>query len=113
MSMLKATELTHIRYEKATSLGSGSKGEVTERYVIPTFVPKPNIKALDVTELDDDQREQMQCLYAEYQQYYQQKLSTIFTFEDWISHTQDAGKDIQSQIKWRTFRTENVDVLSD
>lgn len=105
---MKANELTHIQYEKATDLG-GTKGEITERYVIPTFVPHPNIKAIDVTDLSDDERTKVQELYAEYTQYYKQAVSSLFTFEDWVSHTQ--GEDVNVQVKWRTFRTDNVKVL--
>ena len=106
---MKSTELTHIRYEKATDLGGGRKGEVTERYVIPTFVPQLNIKALDVTDLPEEERKQLQQLYAEYTEYYKQAVATLFTFEDWVSHTR--GEDARPQTKWRTFKLENVEVL--
>jgi hypothetical protein len=107
---MKTNKLTHIEYEKATDLGDGNRGEITERYVIPTFVPSPNVKALDVTMLSPKQREEMESLFAEYKEYYQQIASTIFTFEDWISHTQGES-DLVSKIKWRTFRLDNVKIL--
>ncbi len=106
---MKSNELTHIQYEKATDLGSGSKGEITERYVIPTFVPQPNMKALDVTELTEAEREEMAALFSEYSEYYKQQAKNIFTFEDWLSHTR--GDDTDVEIKWRTFRMANVEVL--
>lgn len=106
---MKATELTHIQYEKATNIG-GAAGEITERYVIPTFVPNPNIKALDVTDLSEAERVVIQQAYAEYTDYYTQAVKSLFNFEDWLSHTK--GDDIDtSDIKWRTFKMDNVKVL--
>lgn len=106
---MKANELTHIQYEKATNYGGGRKGELTERFVIPTFVPQPNIKALDVTSLTEEERTELQELYAEYTEYYKQAVSTLFTFEDWISHSR--GDEPAPEVKWRTFKLENVEEL--
>lgn len=106
---MKATELTHIQYEKATDLGGGRKGEITERYVIPTFVPQPNIKALDVTDLSEEERDELQELYAEYAEYYTNAVRSLFSFEDWVTHTR--GEDAKPDVKWRTFKMENVKVL--
>lgn len=105
---MKATELTHIQYEKATNIG-GTKGEITERYVIPTFVPNPNIKAIDVTDLSDKEREDLRLAFVEYTEYYKQMVSTLFTFEDWLQQTK--GCDSLPDIKWRTFNIDNVKVL--
>lgn len=106
---MKSSELTHILYERATDLVGGTKGEVTERYIIPTFVPQPNIKALDVTDLTEEEREMLQTAYAEYAEYYKQAASTLFSFEDWLSHSR--GDEAKPTLKWRTFKLENVKVL--
>lgn len=104
---MKTGELVHIEYTKATDLGSGNKGEVTERYVIPSFVPHPNIKAIDVTDLTEEEREEIAALYMEYVEYYKQAASTLFSFEDWVDHS----KQKNVRPKWRTFREDNVTVL--
>ena len=106
---MKSKELQHIRYTKATNIGSGTEGEVTERYIIPTFVPQPNIKAIDVTDLSDEERETLLSLYSEYAEYCERIASTIFTFENWLSHTR--GEENNTPITWRTFRTDNVEVI--
>lgn len=106
---MKSTKLTHILYEKATDLG-GRRGEVTERYIIPTFVPQSNIKALDVTDLPEEKQKEMQAAYVEYTEYYKQAASTLFTFEDWLAHTRYDEK-LKTALKWRTFKLENVKVL--
>lgn len=108
---MKANEITHIQYKKATDLGNGNKGEITERYVIPTFVPHPNIKAIDVTDLSKEDQNQLKELYSEYTEYYRRAAMTIFSFEDWLSHTQDGGEDVSKKVKWRTFKMDNVEVL--
>lgn len=100
-------KLVHVKYEKATDLGSGSKGESTERYIVPTFVPQPNIKAIDVTDFTVEEREEIAALYTEYTQYYKQVAKTLFSFEDWLEHS----KQRYLEPKWRTFRMENVKVI--
>lgn len=106
---MKANELTHIKYTKTTTTGEVVQEEATERYIIPTFVPLPNIKAIDVTDLSEDERAEMIKLYDEYTQYYQRVVSTLFTFEDWLSHT--GNEEVKPGVKWRTFRLNNVLVL--
>lgn len=102
--MLKQSTLAQIRYTKK------STGEVTERTVIPTFVPLPNIKALDVTGEPLKEQQALAWLYSEYTKYYQAAAKTLFSFEDWLSHTQ-AGANAAEDLKWRTFVLENTEVL--
>lgn len=104
MRVLKQSTLADIRYTKKGT------GEVTERTVIPTFVPLPNIKALDVTDLEPDQRRSLAFLYSEYTEYYQAAAKALFSFEDWLSHTQ-AYAGAADHLKWRTFVLENTEVL--
>lgn len=106
---MKTGEVFQIRYEKATDLGSGNVGEVTERAIVPTNIPSENVKALDVTDLSANDREQMKNLYEEYQKYYKQQVSTIFNFEDWLTHT-GHDRDVPN-IKWRTFRKQNIEII--
>ena len=106
---MKANEVTHIEYTRTTDLGGGAKGEVTERYVIPTFIPHPNIKALDVTDLPEDARKALAEQMKEYAEYYRQQVQTIFSFEDWLNHTRN---EVFSP-KWRTFKVDNVKVLEE
>lgn len=102
--MLEQARRSRIRYTKKSS------GEVTERMVIPTFVPLPNIKALDVTGLPPEKQAVLQSLYSDYVDYYQTAAKALFSFEDWLAHTQ--GEAILTEdLKWRTFALENTEVL--
>ena len=109
---MKANEVTKIRYTRATSYGDGETGEVTERVIIPTFVPLPNIKAIDVTELAVELQEDVAALFREYAEYYRQRAETIFNFEDWLRHTRGPTVKV-NPLKWRTFKLENVEVLEE
>ena len=106
--MLKPLELQNIRYTKINeSSGSLDRFETTERTIIPTFVPKPNIKAIDVTDLPEDERTELQTLLNEYNEYVQERHKAVFSFEDWASHSKN--KDVS--VKWRTFKLNNTEVL--
>ena len=94
-------KLQNVRYTKPGS------DEVTDRVIIPTFVPLPHMKALDVTDLPSENQQQLVTLFKEYAEYYEVAAMTLFNFEDWISHTQD----IQIQLKWRTFVLENTEII--
>ena len=95
--------LTRIRYTKAND-------EVSDRTVIPTFVPLPNMKALDVTDLSPEKQKDMESLYQEYSDYYTTAAKTLFSFEDWLSHTQGEAA-LSETLKWRTFVLENTQSL--
>lgn len=99
--MLKSCEIQEIEYTKESS------GETTNRVVIPTFVPAPNIKAIDVTDLSDEDRESLRQLYESYAQYVKERSQGIFSFEDWVSHT--LNEDVTP--KWRTFRISGIKEL--
>lgn len=96
---MKICKLNLISYQK-----DDSDSLITERSVIPTFVPRPNVKALDVTDMDPNDQAEMERLYSEYSEYKTQIEQTIFSFEDWLEHTQQSGPD----VKWRTFKMDGI-----
>ena len=103
---MKQGEIAHIEYTRSTDIG-GTKGETTERYILPTFVPGSNIKAIDVTDLTVEQRKELETLWEEYQQYYELAVLNIFNFSDWLSHSSIKT----APQKWRTFKFHNVKIL--
>lgn len=104
---MKANEIAHIEYRRSTDLGGGEVGEVTERWIIPTFIPTTNIKALDVSELSEEEQQKFAALWSQYQQYYREAAKTLFDFETWVEHTTDEKVD----VKWRTFKSDNITLL--
>ncbi len=104
---LTLNHLAHVRYTKTTDLG-GRKGEVTDRVILPTYIPGDSVKALDVSTLTESEALKLQEYHEEYAEYVQNKMSTIFNFEDWLSHTK--GKDI-SDLKYRTFKVDSIEVI--
>lgn len=101
--MLKQNELAYVKYTKK----DGS--EVTNRAIIPTFIPNGTIKAVDVSELPIEEAKKLVEAMADYSAYYQLATSRLFNFEDWLAHT---GSDIQN-VKWRTFLQSNLEYLGD
>lgn len=102
--MLKQYELQNIRYSKIDP----TKGvQFTERVIVPTFVPKDNIKAIDVSDLSEDQQQDVLQYLQEYAEYVKEFQQSMFKFEDWVAHT----KNIYIEPKWRTFKKENTKVL--
>lgn len=100
--MFKAHEIAHIKY----------KDEDKERVIIPTFVPSPSIKAIDVTDLSEEERTDLQGLLREYAEYFESRSRQLFSFEDWISHTTGLSESAIPEVKWRTFlldRTKKID----
>lgn len=104
---MKQNQILHIEYTRATNLGGGEEGDVTERYIIPTFIPQENIKALDVTDLTEPERAKVQTLWEQYQEYYRAAAATLFDFETWVEHTTTETV----TTKWRTFKKENTKIL--
>lgn len=98
--------LADIRYTK--HLPNGER-EVTERTIIPTMVPTPNVRALDVTELSDAEQQRMLSAYADYQRYVETQMKNIFNFETWLEHT---GTET-AEPKWRMFRSDQLVVLDE
>lgn len=99
--MLNESTLTSVRYTK-------SDGEVTTRVIIPTFVPRPkhqNVKALDVTDLSEEERAMMEQAVREYNEYLDAQRKTLFTFEEFVDHTRQTTVD----PKWRTFKPDQLE----
>lgn len=113
MFMLKQGEIKHVQYTKATNYGSSQQGEVSDRYVIPTFVPHDNIKVLDVSGYSPEEQQRVQDLYQQYMEYYNRAISTLFSFEDWIEHTGTDGSGLfdRDLVRWRTFKLPNITEL--
>lgn len=107
---MKTNHISRIRYTKATNHGSGQLGEQSERYILPTSIPSDNVRGFDVTQLSEGETKHLRDLWEQYQEYYQAKLSTIFSFEDWVEHTQP-DSDIHSLALWRTFKQRNIEPL--
>lgn len=92
MNLTEAT-LTTIIYEK-------DSGDTSSRVVIPVSVPKTNVRAIDVSELEPADREKLRDLYTEYRQYTEAFVAGMFNFETWVEHTK--GETIAP--KWRQFK---------
>lgn len=95
---LELLQLAQIRYTK--------DNEVTERTIIPTLLPV-NIKAIDVSDLPEFQREEIASLYKEYSEYLNQHLKTAFSFENWLAMT----RGVDFTPKWRTFKPDQLEVI--
>lgn len=101
---MKSGAISNIRYE------SRGKGEVTERVIIPTYVPSQNIKALDVTSLSSEDREELLDIWKAYEEYRDTQINALYNFEDWYDHTQPTENKVEP-VKWRTFIPDNVEEL--
>lgn len=98
--MFKNHEAVEIVY-------TNRKKETKERTVVPFNVAPVNVKAIDVTELSEAERQQMTVRMLEYQEYLEQRRQADFKFEDWLEQTHTE----QPDIKWRTFDPANVNFL--
>lgn len=104
--------LAHVRYTKTTDLGSskykGHIGEISERVILPTYIPSDNVKALDVSSLTEAEALKLQSYYEEYVEYVETKMATIFNFEDWLDHTKGRT---YPDLKYRTFKVDSLLVI--
>jgi hypothetical protein len=91
-----------IEYKKAN-------GEVTQREIIPLTESPKNIKAFDVTELNDLQKKFLTDKQAAYNEYTAQFIANMFDFDTWYEHTY-GEKFPEGVIKHRTFTVENITV---
>jgi hypothetical protein len=101
LTTLNQHEITSIKYTKE------STGETTSRVIIPTFIPKPNVKAIDVTDVDHEGRMALLQQLKEYGKYVQAHHKAMFSFEDWAEHT--CSQEVS--VKWRTFKIENTEII--
>ena len=82
---------------------SDKKG-ITTRAIVPVSVPKDCVRAIDVSELADDEQQHIAGLVSEYRQYISDIMQTSFKFEDWVEHTTGARIDPM----WRSFKVTNI-----
>lgn len=95
---LTENKITSIVYE------SKSKGEISSRVIVPTSVPADFVRAIDVSDLQPQEREEMAQLYAEYREYREEFMSRLFNFETWVEHT----KNKSVTPKWRAFKLDGL-----
>jgi hypothetical protein len=96
--MLTENQLNEITYHSA------SKGETTQRVIIPLHVPTTNIKALDVSDLSSKDQQVMLAHVAGYKEYLDAIKAQTFNFETWVEHT--TGTPIAT--KWRSFSIDRI-----
>lgn len=99
---LKKSQVAQITYEK-----DSKGGEPTSRTVIPTYVPGDFVRAVDITELSQEQQDKMVDLYQQYQRYCDMFMSTMFNFETWLEHTRNT----YIKPKWRTFKPDKLKIV--
>ncbi|MGI0075828.1 MAG: hypothetical protein ACREAU_00285 [Nitrosopumilaceae archaeon] len=99
--MLTENTIHHVEYE---SIG---KKDITKRYIIPTVIPKDTIKAIDVSDCDNEARSELTKLLRDYKSYQVGFLKGMFTFEMWAEHVSKTLPD----LKWRTFKVNGLKEL--
>ena len=95
--MLKVGAVQTIEYTK-------DSGEASTRVIIPVNVASDTVQALDVSDLTTEEQSQTEMLVNEYNQYISDKMSTLFSFEDWMEHTSQPAV----PVKWRKFKSSGV-----
>jgi len=80
---------------------------VPQRVIIPTSVPKQVIKAIDVTGLNTQDRQQMLERWHAYQEYRSAIMKTIFSFENFVDHTYGTDENAIPP-KWRSFSPSKI-----
>jgi len=98
--VLEKTIINEVSYIKLQN------GDVSERFIIPTNIPKDYIDAIDVTSLSDTERDEIQKAYLDYLDYVKLFNKNMFNFSSWLEHT---GKQIE--IKYRRFKTDQLTVI--
>ena len=97
-----------ITYKTNADLVFPAEGsqEITERVIIPVEVPYDNIKAIDVTDLSEEERSNLTELMKGYKDYLAQQKKNTFSSEDYVEHT--TGKYVS--LKWRTFKKNGIEL---
>jgi len=96
---MRESEIYNIEY-------TDHKEKISSRIIIPSTVPSANVKAIDVSDLTEDERMEICQHMAEYRDYVETQRKNMYSFEDFISLTK--GKTISP--KWRSFNTERIKV---
>lgn len=98
---MKPHTICKVRY-------TNNKEQSSEREIIPTTIPTENIKGIDVSELSNEERENLMLLLNDYNNYVQQQHNNIFNFETWASHSSG----VQIKPKWRTFSVDRLEEIT-
>lgn len=99
--MIRAYVPTSIKYTK-------DDGEVSTRTIIPTINVPQNIRAVDISKLNEQDQIRLIGLFAEYEKYVENHFSKLFNFNDWVEHTTGIPTE---DLPWRTFKYKNIDIL--
>lgn len=102
--LLKAHTIQRVTY-------CDKDGNLSDRTIIPTFVPRTNIKAIDVSDLNEEERVVMLQQLLDYQEYVAAVTKTIFSFDNWRDHTKPDNETADISPKWRTFKIDKIEVL--
>jgi len=94
------TDSVDIQYDKQ----DGSI--ITERKIIPTSIPNDFISALEVTDLSESEVSNINTARAEYNSYVELFKKNMFTFENWLEHTNQT--DVKSNLKYKRFKLDKT-----
>lgn len=93
-------EVINITYTKADKSSS-------DRTIIPVYVPPANVRAIDVSDMDNDTQTELLARLSEYEtfkeQFYKLKLPS---FDSWMGETHP--KQPINNIKWRMFTPNGI-----
>lgn len=90
-----------------------NKNVTTKREVFTLTEVPTLIQVLDMSDLTEDQKTQLITARKEYDQYVQNYMAQMFSFEDWLTHSNDdlvAVKMIET-IKFRKFKTDKIKII--
>lgn len=79
---------------------------ITERKIIPTSIPNDFISALEVTDLSESAISDINKARAEYNDYVDLFKKNMFTFENWLEHTNQTG--VKSNLKYKRFKLDKT-----
>lgn len=94
---LKEGVIAEILYKK-------DGGEVADRTIIPVHLPYVNVKAIDVGDYSELERQTLSQRVQDYKQYVVERQANILKFEDWFEYT--FNKPIE--VKWRTYKPSGI-----
>lgn len=94
---LKIGQINTLTYQK-------DGDEAKTRKVVATYVPYPNVRTIDVSDLSAEEASEMADMVTEFQAYYADFISQAFNFETWVEHT----KNKTITPKWRAFKTTGI-----
>jgi hypothetical protein len=107
--MLKENILADVSYQKVETRGKQViHGDRTFRVIIPTHIPRPrdaNVKAIDVTNLSEDDRQRTLDAWNQYQDYLEVERKHLFAFDEFVAVRLN---DTLPETKWRTFKPEQL-----